>query len=230
MKVLLFGATGMVGQGVLIECLRDDRVESVTAIGRGKSGRQHPKLREIAHKNLFDFSSLENELAGIDACFFCLGIASAGMKEEDYRRITKDIAVAAADTLAKLNPNLVFVFVSGTGTDSTEKGRIMWARVKGEAENALLRMPFKATYVFRPAIIQPMYGVKSRTRLYRVFYVLTAPIFPLVKVLFPKKVTTTERIGQAMINAVVRGYPKKILESPDINELASTPPGRQEAG
>src|SRR5580704_10903248 len=140
MKVLLFGATGMVGQGVLRECLLDPDVESVVSIGRGATGRQHPKLRELLHANFLDFSAIENQLSGFDACFFCLGVSSVGMREEDYRRITYDFAMAAARTLARLNPNMTFVYVSGTGTDSSEHGRTMWARVKGQTENALLRL------------------------------------------------------------------------------------------
>jgi uncharacterized protein YbjT (DUF2867 family) len=167
MDVVLFGATGMVGQGVLRECLLDRDVQRVLSIGRQVTGRTDPKLREIVRADLFRFDDIESDLAGYDACFFCLGVASAGKSEEEYWRITHDIAVAAATTLVKVNPGMTFVFVSGAGTDSSEKGRTMWARVKGSTENALLRMPFKAAYMFRPAFIQPMHGETSKTFLYR---------------------------------------------------------------
>ncbi len=219
MKVLLFGATGMVGQGVLRECLLDPDVERVVTVGRGSTGQQDSKLREILHSNLHDYSAIESELSGFDACFFCLGVTSAGMTEEEYTRVTYDIAFAAATTLAKLNPGMTFVFVSGAGTDSTEKGGTMWARVKGRAENAILRLPFKAAYVFRPAIIQPMHGIRSKTTAYRVFYALAWPLLPLMKKLFPGYVTTTEQIGRAMLAVVKHGYPKPVLESRDINTL-----------
>ena len=181
MKVLLFGASGMVGQGVLRECLLDPEVTTVLSIVRSSTGQQHPKLREIVHKDFLDFSSIESELSGFDACFFCLGVSSAGMSEENYRRITYDITLAAAQTLVKLNPNMTFVYVSGAGTDSSERGRVMWARVKGQTENALLRLPFKAAYMFRPAVIVPLHGIKSRTMLYRIPYAVLGPLLPLLK-------------------------------------------------
>ena len=170
MKIILFGASGMVGQGTLRECLLDPEVTTVLSIVRGSTGQQHAKLREIVHKDFFDFSSIESELAGFDACFFCLGISSAGMSEEKYRHITYDITLAAAQTLVKLNPNMTFIFVSGAGTDSSERGSSMWARVKGQTENALRRLPFKAAYMFRPAVIVPLHGIKSRTTIYRLSY------------------------------------------------------------
>jgi len=219
MNVLLFGATGMVGQGVLRESLLDPDVESVLAIVRSPTGQKHEKLREIGHKDFFDFSAIEPELTGLDACFFCLGVSSAGMTEESYRRVTYDMTMAAAQTLVKLNPGMTFIFVSGAGTDSTERGRTMWARVKGETENALLRMPFKAAYMFRPGFIQPLHGIKSKTKLYRAFYSVTGPLFPVLKALFPKSITTTEQLGRAMIKAAKRGAPKAVLESADINGL-----------
>lgn len=219
MDVVLFGATGMIGQGVLRECLLNPGVRRVVSIGRSATGQQHAKLREIVHANLDDLSALEPELTGLDACFFCLGISSAGMSEEEYSRVTYDYTMAVANTLVKLNPQLTFVFVSGAGTDSTERGRTMWARVKGRAENALLRMPFKAAYMFRPAIIQPMFGAKSRTKSYRVFYALTRPLLPLFRRLFPGSATTTEQIARAMIAVVERGAPQTILETAAINRL-----------
>ena len=219
MRVILFGASGMVGQGVLRECLLDPEVTGVLSIVRSSTGQQHAKIREIVHKDFFDFSSIESELSGLDACFFCLGVSSAGMSEEKYRRVTYDIALAAAQTLAKLNPNMTMVFISGAGTDSSERGRVMWARVKGQTENALLRLPFKAAYMFRPGVIVPLHGIKSRTRLYRIPYLILAPILPLLNRLFPKYVTTTEKLGRAMLTAAKRGAPKQVLESADINEL-----------
>jgi uncharacterized protein YbjT (DUF2867 family) len=219
MRVILFGASGMVGQGVLRECLLDPEVTAVVSIVRSTTGQQHAKLCEIIHKDFFDFSTIESELSGFNACFFCLGVSSAGMSEENYRRITYDITLAAAQTLVKMNPNLTMVFISGAGTDSSERGRAMWARVKGQTENALLRLPFKAAYMFRPGVIVPLHGIKSRTMLYRIPYLILGPVLPLLKRLFPKYVTTTEKLGRAMLTAAKRGAPKPILESADINSL-----------
>lgn len=218
MNVVLFGATGMIGQGVLRECLLDPDVRSVLVIGRSATGQRHEKLRELVHEDFFDFSAIEPELSGLDACFFCLGVSSAGMTEERYRRVTYDMTMAAAQTLVGLNPGMTFIYVSGAGTDSTGRGRTMWARVKGETENALLRLPFKAAYMFRPGFIQPLHGIISKTKLYRAFYAVTGPIFPLLK-RFPKYVTTTEQLGRAMLEVARRGAPKPILESADINSL-----------
>jgi uncharacterized protein YbjT (DUF2867 family) len=219
MNVLLFGATGMVGQGVLRECLLDPDVRSVVTIGRSATGQQHEKLREIVHEDFSDFFAIESELSGFDACFFCLGVSSAGMTEEQYQRVTYDFTMAAARTLARLNPGMTFIYVSGAGTDSTERGRTMWARVKGKTENALLRLPFKAAYMFRPAVIQPLHGITSKTKAYRVLYAVTRPLLPLLKALFPGYVTTTEQVGRAMIKAARQGAPKPVLESQDINSL-----------
>jgi uncharacterized protein YbjT (DUF2867 family) len=222
MKVILFGATGMIGQGVLRECLLSPDVQLVQTIGRSATGREHQKLREIVRRNLSDFSDMAADLTGFDACFFCLGVSSAGMKEEDYERVTYGITLAAAKTLAQLNPDMTFIYVSGMGTDSTEQGRIMWARVKGKTENALLRLPFKAVYLFRPAFIQPLHGIKSRTKIYRMMYAFSAPLFPVLNAIFPHYLTTTEKIGRAMINVSMRGYSKQILEARDINIAATT--------
>ncbi len=219
MKAIIFGATGMVGQGVLRECLLDPDVESVLSIGRSPTGQQNAKLREIVHKDLSDYSSIEQYLGGYDACFWCLGVTSAGLSESEYTRMTHDFTVAAAQTLARLNPSMTFVFVSGAGADSSEKSRTMWARVKGKAENAVLRMPFKASYVFRPAFIQPLHGIQSRTKLYRVLLVVFAPFYPLWKVLLPNYVTTTEQLGRAMIKVARQGAPKRVLESRDIVKI-----------
>jgi len=208
----------MVGQGVLRECLLSPDVESVLSIVRRPTGQTHPKLRELVHANFFDFSSVENDLAGYDACFFCLGVSVAGLSEDQYRRVTYDITLAAAETLVKRNPALVFIYVSGQGTDSTERGRVMWARVKGRTENALRRLPFKAVYLFRPAVIVPMYGIVSRTPLYRIFYTVLKPILPAL-LRFPKYVTTTELLGRAMIKAAQSGAPSAFFESIDINRM-----------
>ncbi len=220
MKVILFGATGMVGQGVLRECLLAPDVERVLAVGRKPTGQRHDKLREIVTGDLFELGPHGAELNGFDACFFCLGPSSAGMSESAYRRVTKDLTLSVAELLARLDPGMTFVYVSGAGTDSTERGRSMWARVKGETENALLRLPFKAAYMFRPAYIQPVHGITSRTRWYRVAYAVVGPLYPVWKAIFPRWVTTTERIGRAMLAAARRGAPKPVLETPDINALA----------
>lgn len=216
MRVILFGATGMIGQGVLRECLADERVTAVLAVGRRPTGVPHPKLREIRHAGLTDLGPIEDELRGHDACFYCLGVSSAGMREPDYRRVTYDFALAAGRTLARLNPGSAFVYVSGAGTDAG--ARAMWARVKGETENALLELPL-AAYVFRPGYIQPLHGVTSQTPLYRVAYMVTRPLWPLLRKLFAEEVTTTERIGQAMIAVAEHGAAKRILGPADINAL-----------
>lgn len=209
----------MVGQGVLRECLLDSDVRRVVTVGRTRAGQHHAKLEEIVHANLLDLSPIESSLSGLDACFYCLGVASAGMTEEAYTRVTYDMTMAVATTLSRLNPQMTFVFVSGAGTDSSEQGRSMWARVKGKTENALLRFPFKAAYMFRPGVIQPLHGIRSKTRLYQVFYTITRPVLPLLKRLFPSFVTSTEQIGRAMLAAAKRGASSTILESADINRI-----------
>src|SRR5947209_11445546 len=219
MKVILFGATGMVGQGVLRECLLDAEVETVLAVGRNPTGQRHAKLHEIVHNDFLDFSRIESQLAGYDACFFCLGVSSIGMSEEQYRRLTYDITLAAARTLAKLNPQMVFIYVTGRGTDSSERGKLMWARVKGKTENDLLKLPFKAAYMFRPAGIQPLHGIRSKTGWVQAIYVGTAPLLSLLNRLTPTYMTTTEQVGRAMIKVARDGYPKPVLESDDINRM-----------
>ena len=219
MKVILFGATGMVGQGVLRECLLDAGVESVLSVGRSPGGQRHAKLREILHDNFLDFAAIESQSAGYDACFFCLGVSSLGMDEARYRNLTYDITMAAATMLAKLNPQMVFIYVSGQGTDSTESGRLMWARVKGKTENDLLKLPFKAAYMFRPAGIQPLHGIRSKTAWVQTIYVVAAPLLSLLNRVAPNYMTTTEQIGRAMIRVARDGSPKPILESEDINRL-----------
>lgn len=220
MKVVLFGASGMVGSGVLLECLDDDRVQSVLVIGRSPCGVTHAKLRELIRRDFFDYSDILADLAGHDACFFCLGVSVAGLSEAEYHRLTFDLTVAAAAAVLAASPGATFCYVSGQGTDSTEKGRFMWARVKGRTENHLLGMGFERAFMFRPGFIQPLKGVRSKTRLYRAFYALSAPVLPLLRRLAPGAVTTTENVGRAMIEVVARGGPKPILETRDINRLA----------
>ena len=219
MKVILFGATGMVGQGALRECLLDPQVEVVLSVGRSGLGQQHPKLEELVVPDLFDLEASASRLEGFDATLFCLGASSGGMSEADYRRLTHDLTIAVARTLVRLNPNMTFVFVSGAGTDSTESGRTMWARVKGATENALLRMPFKAAYMFRPGVIRPLHGIRSKTAAYRITYLLMAPVLPLLQRLLPTLMTTTEQLGRAMLHTARDGAPKRILETRDINAL-----------
>ena len=211
----------MVGQGVLRECLRDDDVEAVLAVVRTPTGQRHAKLQEIVHADFSDFSAIADRLSGSDACFFCLGISSAGMGEAEYRRVTFDITLAAAKALVARNPAMTFVYVSGAATDSTERGRTMWARVKGETENALLALPFRAAYMFRPALIQPGPGIVSKTRSYRILYAVFGPFFPLLRALFPRFVTTTEEAGRAMLEVAKHGAPKRVIENADIIALGT---------
>lgn len=217
MKVILFGATGMVGQGALRECLLDPDVEAVLVVGRSPTGQRDAKLREITHTDFFDLSAIAPDLTGYDACLFCLGVSSRGMSEPDYRRITYDITLAVANTLVRLNPAMTFVYVTGQSTDSSEQGSVMWARVKGKTENDLLKLPFKAAYMFRPGGIQPLHGVRSKTAWVQAIYTVTAPLWALLVRIAPKYVTTSENVGRAMIRVVCNGYPKLILETLDIN-------------
>lgn len=221
MKVVLFGATGMLGSGALLECLAHPDVSHVLSVSRRPTGVTHGKLSELIHADFLDFSSARDALAGHDACFFCLGVSSAGMSEDAYRRVTSDVTVAAASVLLAASPRIAMCFVSGAGTDSTERGRTMWARVKGEAENRLRAMPFAALWLFRPGYVQPMKGVRSRTRLYSAFYTLAAPVYPLVARLAPDLVTTTEKLGLAMIRAARDGAPATVMENRAINRLAA---------
>ncbi|MDQ0609699.1 uncharacterized protein YbjT (DUF2867 family) [Variovorax sp. W1I1] len=219
MNILIFGATGMVGQGVLRECLLAPDVKRVVAVGRSATGQQHPKLQDVVVKDMYDYSAIEPQLQGFDACFFCLGVSSVGTKEDDYRRVTYDLTMAAATVLARLNPGMTFTYVTGAGTDSSERGGSMWARVKGATENALLRLPFKAAYMFRPGVIQPLHGARSKTPLYHGIYVVIAPLLSLAYRLRPDKVTTTEQIGLAMLALARSGAPKVVLDPADINAL-----------
>lgn len=222
MKVLIFGATGMVGQGVLLECQRDPAVEQIAALGRTATGVDHAKLREIVHQNLLDYAGMEHSLAGYEACFFCLGVASTGMKEADYERITYGFTLAAAEALSRLNPGMTFIYVSGSGTDSSEKGRMMWARVKGRTENALLRLPLNA-YMCRPGFIQPLDGIQSKTPMYRAFYKVLNPLMPLLRRALPSQILTTREIGQAMLAVARHGYEKRVLETRDIRRVVGPP-------
>jgi uncharacterized protein YbjT (DUF2867 family) len=220
MNVLLFGATGMVGDGVLHECLADKRITSVLAVGRSPIGITHPKLRELQRTDFLDYADLASELAAIDACFFCLGVSSAGMREAEYSRQTFDITLSAARGLSAARPGATFCYVSGEGTDTSESGRSMWARVKGRTENALFRLPLEA-YMFRPGFIRPRPGKRSKTFLYRVTYAVFAPMYPLLKRIAPGHVTTAENVGRAMINVAAKGYDKRILGNSEINLAAA---------
>jgi uncharacterized protein YbjT (DUF2867 family) len=221
-NVLLLGASGMVGQGVLRECLADAQVATLLTVSRAAATLHNPKLREIIHADLSDLTALESELVNLDACFFCLGVSAAGMSEAAYRRVTYDLTLAVASTLVKLNPGMTFVYVSGAGTDTSARGRIMWARVKGETENALLALPFKAVYMLRPGLIQPLSGIRSKTRSYRLLYKAFAPILPLLRASFPNQVLTTAQMGLAMLQLAKLGYAKRVLEARDINTIAGT--------
>jgi len=224
MNVLLFGATGMVGQGALRECLLADDVTRVQTIGRTATGQQHPKLHELVHRDLFDYGAIEAELVNFDACFFCIGVTSSGTAESEYTRLTYDLTLAAAQTLARLNPQMTFVYVSGAGADSSETSKTMWARVRGRTENALQRLPFKAVYVFRPGIIQPLDGIRSKTDSYRWFYMPTGPLLPLLRRLLPSTVLSTQIVGRAMLAVAERGalepgQIRAVLEAADISAI-----------
>jgi uncharacterized protein YbjT (DUF2867 family) len=219
-KVIIFGASGMVGQGVLRECLQDAAVEKILLIGRSASGARDAKVSEMVFKDMTDYSSVAGQLGGYDACFFCLGVTSAGMKEADYRRVTYDFTLAAARALVAESPEMTFIYVSGVATDSSEKGRSMWARVKGATENALLALPFKAAYMFRPGYIQPLHEIKSKTGWYAAMYVVVAPIYPILRIAFGKYMTTTEELGRAMLVAAKRADQKRVVESSQIAGLA----------
>jgi uncharacterized protein YbjT (DUF2867 family) len=217
-KIIVFGATGMVGQAVLNQCLLDSAVDEVVVVGRTPVGRQDVKLREILHTDFLDFSALATDFAGADGCLFCLGVSSVGMSEADYRRTTKDITLAAAHVLLSATPDVVFVYISGMGTDSTEHGRLMWARVKGETENALLAMAFPA-YAVRPGFIQAVDGVRSKTRLYAAIYRVTGWLYPLLRRLSPRYFIRSDELARAMIELVRRRPAKHVLESDDLRAL-----------
>jgi uncharacterized protein YbjT (DUF2867 family) len=223
-KVIVFGATGMVGQAMLAQCLGDPGIDSVLVIGRTSVVRQDDKLREILHPDFLDFTALADDFAGADACFFCLGVSSVRMKEADYRRITKDITLAAADVLAEASPDVVFVYISGMSTDSTEHGRVMWARVKGETENALLAMPFHA-YAVRPGFIQAVGDIQSKTRLYAVGYRVIGWLYPVLRRVAPKYVIRSDELAQAMIELARQRPAQRIWESAELREILANPPG-----
>ncbi len=216
MKVMLFGATGMVGQGVLRECLLDDDVQSVLAIGRNSTGRTHPKLREMIRNDMFDFGGAAADLQGHDACFFCLGVSSAGMNEADYARQTFDLTLGWARVLARINPAMTFVYVSGAGTG----GQSMWAQVKGRTEDALLAL-FPSAYMFRLGALRPMHGEVSKTRWTRIAYAVFRPLFPLVQAIAPRAVINSDELGRAMIRAAREGAPKRVLENSDLRALGA---------
>jgi len=216
MDVIIYGASGMVGQGALRACLADAGVRRVVAVGRTPCGLAHPKLQELVRRDLSDNGAVEADLTGFDACFFCLGVSSSGMDEAAYTRITYDLTLAVATLLARLNPAMTFVYVSGAGTDSSARGRVMWARIKGRTENALQRLPFKAVYLFRPGAIQPLGGIVSKTPAYRLLYTWTGPLLTLLRHLAPTWVLTTNSVGRAMIAVARGGLRKNVLEAPDI--------------
>ena len=219
MRVIIFGATGMVGQAVLRECLLDARVEAVLLVGRSRVETTSPKVTQIVHEDFLDFSSIAPELTGYQACFFCLGVSATGMTEPAYRRVTFFITMAAARELAAANPTMRFLYISGAGTDSTERGRVMWARVKGETENAVLSLPFDG-YALRPGYIQPMHGVKSKNRLYRNLYRVTGGLYPLLSRVAPKHVIGSDQLAAAMLDIAADGSPLRIISSSELLRLA----------
>ncbi len=217
-KAIIFGATGMVGEGVLHEALQHPDVEAVLVIGRKSCGVSHSKLQELIHEDFFDYSAIEGHLTGFNACFFCLGVSSVGMIEKAYSRVTYDLTMQAATTLSRLNPDMTFCYISGAGTDSTEKGRIMWARVKGKTENDLMKLPFRAVYLFRPAFIKPIKGLRNA----HVISKVVGMTYPLLKAFTPQYICTLKEVGLAMIQAAKTGSPKQILENEDIVQLSRT--------
>jgi uncharacterized protein YbjT (DUF2867 family) len=221
MKVIITGATGMVGKGVLLESLDHSSISEVLVIGRHSISMKHPKLNEIIHKDFSDFSEIASNLKGYDACFFCMGVSAAGLKEEQYTKITYDYTLSLAKTLFQINPEMTFNYVSGEGTDSTEKGRSMWARVKGKTENDILKLGFKQAFIFRPGAIIPLRGIKSRTKSYQFMYDYFMWLVKAIKVVAPNSVVNTTQIGLAMINSVLKGYSNKIIRPKDIIILSA---------
>ena len=220
MDVLIFGSTGMVGQRVLRECLGAADVRRVVAVGRKAADTQHARLTNLVTPDLTDLSPISAQLKPFDACFFCLGVSSVGMSEPEYTRITYDLTMSVARTLVQANPGMTFVYVTGAGTDSSEKGKTMWARVKGRTENALAGLGFKATYMFRPGVIKPLHAVRSKTLAYRAAYVLAKPLFGLMRTFWPRSIVTSVDVGQAMLTVARSGYPRPILEVADIQDAA----------
>ncbi len=222
-RVLIAGSSGMVGRGVLLECLDSSRVSSVLVINRRPLGLDHPKLSEVLVDDLFDFENIRDNLSGFDACFFCVGISAAGQSEESYSKITAELSVGFAQLVLSQNEACVFCYVSAQGADSDEKSKMMWARVKGRAENQILAMPFKSAHVFRPGYIQPLRGIKSRTPAYNLLYQIFGPIYVLLKH-FPSLATNTTNIGKAMINTIDGNVADRILNNSGINSLANSQP------
>ncbi len=217
MKVIITGATGMVGEGVLLECIANPSVEEILIINRNPyDGSKSPKVKECIVPDFFNLENVRDQLKGYDACFYCAGKSSVGMNEQDYNRITYDMVMSFAKNLLSLNPGMTFCHVSGMGTDSTEKGKVMWARIKGKTENALIKLPFKGVYNFRPALMKPIAGQRSLHGYNKMYPFL----YPVLRLMMPGKSCTMQQIGQAMINSVSKGYPKQVLEVRDIVILA----------
>ncbi|MEP1783013.1 NAD-dependent epimerase/dehydratase family protein [Reichenbachiella sp.] len=222
LKVIITGATGMVGKGVLLECLDHQIINHVLVIGRTPTGLDHPKLKELIHTDFLDFGNVEHELTGYDACYLCMGVSAGGLKEEKYKELTYDFTLILAKTLLAQNPDMTCIYVSGEGTDSSEKGRTMWARVKGKTENDLLGLGFKQAFMFRPGAIIPLRGIKSKTKVYQFMYDYFMWLVKFMKLLAPNSVVNTTQIGQAMINATVRAYDEKIIRPKGILELSKS--------
>ncbi|MEP6711903.1 MAG: NAD-dependent epimerase/dehydratase family protein [Ferruginibacter sp.] len=216
LRIIITGTTGMVGEGVLHECLLNDKVEEVLAINRKPYGVMHPKLKEIIHADFFNLSPIESQLYNYNACFFCLGVSSVGMKEPEFYRLTYQLTMHVAETLSRVNNAMTFCYISGAGTDSTEKGRVMWARVKGKTENDLMKLPFTQVYNFRPGVLAPTKGLKNTLSYYKYF----GWLIPIIKLITPKYIGSLKQLGTAMINAASQGYEKQILEVTDIKALA----------
>jgi hypothetical protein len=217
LSVIITGTTGMVGEGVLHECLQHPEVVKILVISRRPCGISDPRLTEIIHQNFFDLSAVKEHLAGYNACFFCLGVSSLGMKEPDYFSVTYTLTMGFSEIVSALNPGMTFCYISGAGTDSTEKGKLMWARVKGKTENDLMKLPFKKTYAFRPAFLKPDRTLKNVHRYYFVFNLF----YPIFRLVLPKYVSTLKELGLAMINSVLKGYEKQVIEVPDIIRLSA---------
>lgn len=217
LKVIITGATGMVGEGVMHECLKHSGVEEIVVINRKPIGLSNPKLTEIIHDDFYDLSPIEDKLKSYNACFFCLGVSVANKKENEYFRLTHTLTMEIASRLSKLNPDMTFCYISGAGTDSSEKGKSMWARVKGKTENDLMRLPFKNVYNFRPAYLHPTKGLNNTHR----YYTYLGLLYPVLKKVFPKHVTSLKVLALAMINVSIKGYSKKIIEVPDIITLST---------
>lgn len=215
-KAIITGATGMVGEGVLYECLQHPQVENVLVINRKPCGVSHPKLKEIIHADFFDLSAIEGQLSGYNACYFCAGVSSVGMKEPEYYKLTYTMTLHVAQTLSKLNPDMTFCYVSGAHTDSTEKGSSMWARVKGKTENDLMKLPFKQVFAFRPGLMKASKGQKNLPALYRYL----SWLYPVLHLIFPSSSCTLAEVGQAMIHVTLRGLKQHILEVKDIVAVA----------